>query len=191
MSADPGTGSWYAVPDEADLPEDLQAMWAKVRDNIGFVPNVFAGYAWRPERLRTWFAHFRSLHVPSQNLSAADREMVAVVVSMANGCLYCLVAHGAALREQLGDPVAADRITLDWRRADLDPRRAAVCRYAEKLTLRPREMTEADVEALRAVGLTDEECWDVAELASMYAFTNRLMMATNILPNPEYHGLAR
>jgi uncharacterized peroxidase-related enzyme len=111
---------------------------------------------------------------------------------MANGCLYCLVAHGAALREAWGDPVMADRITLDWRRADgLDERRRAICAFAEKLTLRPVENTEADLEQLRAAGLSEHDAWDVIEVAAMYNFTNRLALATGQIPNPEYHALAR
>ena len=110
--------SWFPVPDESELPEDLQGLFRAARERIGFVPNVFRTYAYRPERLSAWFAHFRMLHEETPGLSAAEREMIAVVVSMANGCLYCLVAHGAALREAWGDPVMADRITLDWRRAE-------------------------------------------------------------------------
>jgi uncharacterized peroxidase-related enzyme len=182
---------WFPVPAEEDLPEDLQGLFRKARENLGFVPNVFRTWSYRPERLRAWFAHFKDLHKPTDNLSVADREMVAVVVSMANGCLYCLIAHGAALREALGDPVLGDRITLDWRRAGLDPRRAAVCAYAEKLTRTPREMTDDDVAALLSVGLTREEAWDVAEIAAMYNLTNRMAMATNMIPNEEYHRLAR
>jgi uncharacterized peroxidase-related enzyme len=182
---------WFPTPAEEDLPEDLRKLFAKARANLGFVPNVFRTYSFRPERLRLWFAHFKELHVPTAHLDAADREMIAVVVSMANGCLYCLVAHGAALREALGDPVLGDRITLDGRRAGLDRRRTAICGYAEKLTRSPRDLTSDDLVTLRAAGLTEEECWDVAEVAAMYNFTNRMAMATNMLPNEEYHALAR
>ena len=147
--------------------------------NVGFIPNVFRVYTFRPERLSAWFSHFRLLHEPTENLSEADREMIAVVVSQTNGCLYCLVAHGQALRAALGDPVLGDRVTLDWHRADLGERRRAICAYAEKLTLRPREVGGEDLAALRSVGLTDEECWDVAEIAAMYNYTNRMAMATN------------
>ena len=185
------TGSWFPVPDEAELPDGLRGLFAKARERLGFVPNVFRVYSFRPERLSAWFAHFRQLHVPSDGLSAADREMVAVVVSSANGCLYCLVAHGAALRAELGDPVLGERVSYDWRRADLDPRRAAICAYAEKLTLSPREVTREDLQTLLDVGLTLEEAWDVAELAAMYNLTNRMAMATNMLPNPEYSAQAR
>jgi uncharacterized peroxidase-related enzyme len=188
---DPDTGSWFPVPDEAQLPNGLQGLFAKARERLGFVPNVFRVYAYRPERLSAWFAHFRQLHVPSEQLSAADREMVAVVVSAANGCLYCLVAHGAALRAELGDPVLGERISYDWRRAGLDERRTAICAYAEKVTLAPRALTREDLQTLLDVGLTREEAWDVAELSAMYNLTNRMAMATNMLPNPEYSGQAR
>jgi uncharacterized peroxidase-related enzyme len=185
------TGSWFPVPDEGDLPSDLRGLFAKARERLGFVPNVFRVWAFRPEHLSAWFAHFRHLHQPSERLSAADREMIAVVVSAANGCLYCLVAHGAALREELGDPVLGERISYDWRRAGLDARRTAICAYAEKLTLRPREVTRADLEILLDVGLTLKDAWDVAEISAMYNLTNRMAMATNMLPNPQYSGQAR
>jgi len=185
------TGSWFPVPDETELPDGLRKLFAKARERLGFVPNVFRVYAFRPDRLSAWFSHFRQLHEPTEGLSAADREMVAVVVSAANGCLYCLVAHGAALREELGDPVVGERISYDWRRAELDSRRSAICAYAEKLTVRPREVTRDDLQTLLDAGLTLEEAWDVAELAAMYNLTNRMAMATNMLPNPEYSGQAR
>ena len=119
------------------------------------------------------------------------RELVRVRASQLNGCLYCLVAHGAALRDALGDPVLGERISYDWRRAGLDERRTATCAYAEKLTLTPRELTRLDLQTLLDVGLTLEEAWDVAEVAAMYNFTNRMAMATNMLPNPQYSGQAR
>src|SRR5437763_2380009 len=146
--------SWFPVPPETELPENLRGLFSKARERLGFVPNVFRVYAFRPERLSAWFSHYRQLHQPTDHLSAADREMIAVVVSAANGCLYCLVAHGASLREELGAPVLGERISYDWRRAGLEPRRAAICAYAEKLTLRPREVTRADLQTLLDVGLT-------------------------------------
>jgi uncharacterized peroxidase-related enzyme len=183
--------SWYPVPEDDELPDDLAKLFTKAKANLGFVPNVFRAFSFRPDRMRAWFTHFKQLHVPSDNLSAADREMIAVVVSMANGCLYCLTAHGAALREAMGDPIRADRITMDWRRAGLDERRQAICEYAEKITVRPIETDQSDIERLMNLGLTREEVWDVAEIASMYNFTNRMAMATGQLPNREYHGLHR
>lgn len=183
--------SLFPVPAPEDLPENLQKLFAKAQETIGFVPNVFRVMSFRPERLSAWFTHFRSLHEPTENLGVAEREMIAVAVSMANGCLYCLVAHGQALREALGDPVLADRITLDYRRAGLDERRTAILDYAVKITQRPLECEESDITRLRDLGLTLEEVWDVAEIAAMYNFTNRMALATGMLPNREYHALNR
>jgi uncharacterized peroxidase-related enzyme len=188
---DEATGSWFPVPDEADLPPDLRGLFAKARERLGFVPNVFRVWSYRPQRLSAWFGHFRQLHEPTPGLNAADREMIAVVVSSANGCLYCLVAHGAALRQELADPILGERISYDWRRAGLDRRRHAICAYAEKITLRPRELTHDDLDSLLEVGLTLEEAWDVAEIAAMYNLTNRMAMATNMLPNTQYSAHAR
>lgn len=192
----PETGWFFPPADEDALPEGLTKLFAKARENIGFVPNVFRAYAHRPERFSAWFGHYKQLHQPTENLSAADREMIAVVVSQANGCLYCLVAHGAALREEMikdgsGDAVTGDRVSFDWRRAGLSHRRQVICAYAEKLTLRPVECDATDLEGLRTVGLTDDEVWDVMEIASMYNFTNRMSMASGQLANREYHAQGR
>ncbi|MBA2692645.1 MAG: peroxidase-related enzyme [Rubrobacter sp.] len=183
--------SWFPVPEESELPEGLRRLFSKARETVGFVPNVFRAYSFRPERLSTWFSHFKMLHEPTDNLSVAEREMIAVAVSMENGCLYCLVAHGAALREALGDPVLADRITLDYRRAGLDERRCAILDLAVKITNEPIECSPEDIEYLKGHGLTLEEVWDVIEIASMYNFTNRMSLACGKIPNEEYHALAR
>jgi uncharacterized peroxidase-related enzyme len=183
--------SWFPVPGEEQLPENLRGLFNKAKGKIGFVPNVFRVYSFRPERFSAWFAHYKQLHEPTENLNSAEREMIAVAVSMANGCLYCLVAHGAALREALGDPIQADRITLDYKRAGVDAKMEGVLDFAVKLTKSPHDCLEHDIEHLRGLGLTQEEVWDVIEIAAMYNFTNRLASATGMIPNREYHALAR
>lgn len=183
--------SWFPVPAEKDLPENLQSLFRKAREKLGFVPNVFRVFSFRPERLSAWFAHYKQLHEPTANLNAAEREMIAVAVSMANGCLYCLVAHGAALREALGNPIKADRITLDYKRAGLDAKMEAVLDFAVKLTKTPTDCLQTDIERLHSLGLTRDEVWDVIEIAAMYNFTNRMASATGMIPNREYHALAR
>jgi uncharacterized peroxidase-related enzyme len=183
--------SWFPVLDDDELDEPERRLAAKAAEVLGFVPNVFRTYAWRPERFRAWFAHFKNVMEGTDGLSAREREMISVAVSMANGCLYCLVAHGAALRQASDDKVEADRITLDYRRANLTGRERAILDYAVKVTKDPGACGESDIEALRAEGLSDADIWDVIEVAAMYNFTNRLAMATGMMPNREYHGLAR
>jgi uncharacterized peroxidase-related enzyme len=182
---------FFSVPNESELPERLQNLFGKARESLGFVPNVFRSYSYRPERFSAWFGHYKQLHEPTENLDEADREMIAVVVSAYNRCTYCIVSHGHALRKALGDEVLGDYIATNWRHAGLDERRAAICAYAEKLTARPHEMSEDDLRSLRDVGLSDHEVWDVVEIASMYNFTNRMALALGQQPNEEYHGLDR
>ncbi|MFN2563330.1 MAG: peroxidase-related enzyme [Jatrophihabitans sp.] len=182
---------FFPLPDEAELPERLRGLFAKARETIGFVPNVFRSYSYRPERFSAWFAHYKQLHEPTDHLDEADREMIAVVVSAYNRCTYCIVSHGHALRNALGDEVLADYIATNWRHAGLDERRSAICEYAEKLTARPHELTEADLHRLRDVGLSDFEIWDVVEIAAMYNFTNRMALGLGQQPNEEYHALDR
>ncbi|MGH8861697.1 MAG: peroxidase-related enzyme [Jatrophihabitantaceae bacterium] len=182
---------FFPVPDESTLPDRLQSLFAKARERIGFLPNVFANYSYRPERFSAWFSHHQQLHEPTEHLDEADREMIAVVVSAYNNCTYCIVAHGHALRVASGDEIAADHVATNWRHADLDARQRAICGYAEKLTATPHLMTETDLGALAAVGLSTEEVWDVVEIAAMYNFTNRMALATGQQPNEQYHYLDR
>ncbi|MEO8887755.1 MAG: peroxidase-related enzyme [Jatrophihabitantaceae bacterium] len=182
---------FFPVPDESTLPERLQGLFAKARESVGFVPNVFRSYSYRPERFSAWFGHYKLLHEPTPGLSAADREMIAVVVSAHNRCTYCIVSHGHALRAALGDQVLADYVATNWRHAGLDERRTAICAYAEKLTATPHLMSEDDLVRLESVGLSKHEVWDVVEIASMYNFTNRMALALGQQPNEEYHDLDR
>ncbi|MDG3011176.1 peroxidase-related enzyme [Rhodococcus sp. D2-41] len=182
---------FFPTPSDDDIPEGLRSLFAKAQQAVGFLPNVFRGYAYRPERFSSWFRHFSALQEPTPNLDTADREMIGVVVSAINRCPYCVISHGHALRAALGDQFTADAIAVNWRHADLDDRRRAICAYAEKLTRAPHTVGEDDLRALAAVGLSTEEVWDVVELVAMYAFTNRLALATGQMPNEQYHYVDR
>lgn len=180
--------SWFPLLDEAEIAPDVRALWDKARERTGIVPNVFRSYAWRPRRFLKWFAHWRDVMAPSPGLSAADRELIGVVVSAENRCLYCTVAHGAALRELLGDAILTDQIAVDYRRAPLDVKRRSMCDFAVKLTRSPVDICLADVDGLRTAGFTDEDAWDIAEVAAAFNFSNRMASATGMLPNQEYYG---
>jgi len=182
---------WLVAPDEAELDEDLRKVFSKAREKLGFVPNVFVTYTVRPEHFRRWFNYFRELMQGESELSPAEREMISVVVSSENHCLYCLVSHGAELRQALGDEILGDRITLDYRRAGLNERTTAMLDYAVKITRNPVKCNEADVEQLRKLGFSDQAIFDIAEVTAMFNFTNRLASATGMLPNREYHRLGR
>lgn len=183
--------SWLLYQPEDALDPDLRKLFGKARENLGFVPNVFVTYMTRPTHFRHWFNHFRELMMGESELTQAEREMISVVVSSQNGCLYCLVSHGAELRRLLNDEVLGDRITFDYRRAGLDARTTAMLDFVVKLTKEPVTCEEADVEALRKHGFSDEAIFDIAEVTAMFNFTNRLASATGMLPNREYHQIGR
>ena len=183
--------SWFPIADDADITPEVRALFEKMQEKLGFVPNVLKAYAWRPERLIKWRSHYDDLMTGSETLSATEREMIAVAVSMANGCLYCLTSHGAALRTRLGDPVLGDRITFDYRRAGLDPRQNAMLDYAVKVAKTPIACEQADVQTLLELGFTPEDVWDIVEIAAMFNFTNRLVSATGMIPNAEYNATGR
>ena len=183
--------SWFPIVESATLSPEVQTLFATLNEKLGFVPNVFRAFAWRGRRFDLWRAHFEDLMQPSPGLGKAEREMISVVVSMQNQCLYCLVAHGFAVRALTKDPVLGDRITFDYGRAGLEDRQVAMLDYAVKITLEPHTCEEADIEDLREFGFSAEDIWDIAEIAAMFNFTNRLASATGMIPNPEYHAMAR
>lgn len=183
--------SWLHVPAEEDLPEAVLELWAPSREKLGFVPNVLRLYALRPSRLLAWNAWYEEAMKGESGLTKAEREMIAVVVSVANDCAYCMAAHSAALRKLTKDPALADAIAADPGAAAIAPRVRAMLAYAVKLTLTPREMDEEDVRGLREHGWSDEEVMDIAEVTGLFNMSNRMASGLGWAPNPEYELLGR
>ena len=179
--------SALGVPDPATLDEDLQAIWRKCVEKLGFVPNVYSTYSKRPQRLRNFMAMYNEIMFSESGLSKLEREMVAVVVSSANRCFYCLVAHGAAVRQLSGDPELGEMMALNYRVAKLDARQRAMLDFAWKLTTTPNLVDDADRDALRAHGLGEEDIFDLAETTAFFNLSNRMASATDMMPNAEYH----
>jgi uncharacterized peroxidase-related enzyme len=179
------------VPDRGDLSEATGRYWDKCVDKLGLVPNVLRAYSFDDKKLAGFTAMYNELMLGESGLSKLEREMIAVVVSSVNRCFYCLVAHGAAVRELSGDPEFGEMLVMNYRVAELDPRQRAILDFAAKLAERPHEMGEPDRQALRKVGLTDRDIWDAASVASFFAMSNRMASAVELMPNPEYHRQAR
>ena len=179
--------SALGVPDPATLDEDLQAIWRKCVEKLGFVPNVYSTYSKRPLRLRNFMAMYNEIMFSESGLSKLEREMVAVVVSSANRCYYCLVAHGAAVRQLSGDAELGEMMALNYRVAKLDARQRAMLDFAWKLTTTPNLVDDADRDGLRALGLTEEDIFDLAETTAFFNLSNRMASATDMMPNAEYH----
>ena len=183
--------SKLGVPDSDGLDDDLRAIWRKCLDKLGFVPNVYSAYSLRPQRLRNFMAMYNEVMLSESGLSKLEREMVAVVVSSANRCYYCLVAHGAAVRLLSGDPELGEMMAHNYRVAKLDGRQRAMLDFAWKLTTTPWLIDDADRDGLRAVGLTEMDIFDLAETVAFFNLSNRMASATDMMPNHEYHDAAR
>jgi uncharacterized peroxidase-related enzyme len=179
------------VPDEEDVPEEVKELWAGPLERLGFVPNVLRVFALRPRHLLAWWAYYDELLRGDSGLTKAQREMIAVVVSVTNRCHYCIVSHSAALRKLTKDPDFVDRLATGHKYADLDQRDRAMLDFAVKLTEASDRCTEEDVEALRDAGWNDEEIMDIAQVAAMFNFTNRLASGLGWVPNREYFSLGR
>ena len=173
------------------LPADLAKYFALCEEKIGFLPNVLAAFSFDAVKLRAFSDMYNDLMLGSSGLSKLEREMVAVVVSAANQCHYCLVAHGAAVREISGDPILGEELVTNWRVAPLTPRQRAMLEFAHLLTVASAEIEEEDRAALRAHGLTDRDIWDLAAVAAFFNMSNRIASAVDMRPNTQYHPQAR
>ena len=178
-------------PSEASLPEDLQPYFAKCRDKLGFVPNVLRAWLLRPAKLRNFIRAYDELMLAPSGLSKLEREMIAVVVSASNRCYYCLVAHGAAVRKLSGDPQLGEMLAFNYRVAALSDRQRAMLDFAVLLTEAAHEVTAEDRQDLRDEGFSDEDIFDIAETAAFFNYTNRVAHAVDMMPNAEYHDMAR
>jgi uncharacterized peroxidase-related enzyme len=179
------------VPDEADLPADIQELFAANREKPGFVPNVFRAMSLRPAALRGFIALYDALMAGEGGLSKAEREMIAVAVSAQNHCHYCLISHGAVLRIRAKDAALGDTVAANYRVAKITPRQRAMLDYAVKVTRASAEIGEEDHAALRAHGFSDEEIFDITQIAAFFNYSNRAASAMGMAPNREFYGMGR
>jgi len=173
------------------LPDETQKYFDICQDKLGLVPNVLQAYAFDIDKLNAFTALYNDLMLAQSGLSKLEREMIAVAVSSINKCFYCLTAHGQAVRQLSGDPILGEMLVMNWRAADLDARQTAMLSFSEKITVASYTIVEADREALRAVGFSDRDIWDIANVAGFYNMTNRVASATDMRPNDEYHAQSR
>ncbi|HLX27937.1 MAG TPA: peroxidase-related enzyme [Casimicrobiaceae bacterium] len=183
--------SRYPVPRLDELPDDIRARIDEVQEKAGFVPNVFLTLAHRPDEFRAFFAYHDALMLKESGLSKAEREMIVVATSGANDCLYCIVAHGAILRIYAKNPLVADQVAVNYRKADITPRQRAVLAFAMKVATDSAAIVDDDFVALRTQGFTDEDIWDIGAIAAFFALSNRMANMISMRPNDEFYLLGR
>ena len=184
--------SRYPVPELAELPADVRERILAVQEKSGFVPNVFLALANRPEEFRAFVAYHDALMEKSGGgLSKAEREMIVVATSGLNQCQYCVVAHGAILRIRAKNPLIADQVAINYRKADVTPRQMAMLDFAVKTSQRAHEIGEDDFAQLKANGFSDDDAWDIGSISAFFAMSNRIANVIGIRPNDEFYSMGR
>jgi len=178
-------------PDLDALDDDMKKYFDVCRDKLGLLPNVLRAYGFNPAKLAAFVDSYNQVMLGDSALSKLEREMIAVAVSSANKCVYCLVAHGSAVRHLSGDPILGEMIAHNYRIADLTPRHRAMLDFAVKLTEAPARIGEADRASLRDAGFDDAAIFDIAEVTGFFNMSNRVASAVEMMPNPAYHTMAR
>ena len=184
--------SRYPTPELADLPEDMRLRILEVQQKSGFVPNVFLALAHRPAEWRAFMAYHDALLVKDTgSLSKGDREMIIVTTSATNHCLYCVVAHGAILRIHEKNPLVADQVAINHRKANITPRQRAMLDFAMKVCTASHEVNDADFAALHAHGFSDDDIWDIGAITAFFGMSNRIANFSGMVPNPEFYLMGR
>lgn len=184
--------SRFPVPELKDLPDDIREIILAVQDKAGFVPNVFLTLAHRPAEFRAFFAYHDALMLKEGgNLSKADREMIVTATSAKNGCLYCVVAHGALLRIYAKNPLVADQVAVNHLKADITPRQRAMLDFALKVCLQSEQVNDADYTVLRSHGFDAEDIWDIAAITAFFGLSNRMANVISMRPNDEFFLMGR
>ena len=183
--------SRFDIPDLEDLPDDIRDTIVAVQEKSGFVPNVFLAFARRPAEFRAFFAFHDALMLSDEGLSKAERELIVVATSATNGCLYCVVAHGAILRIRMKNPLIADQVAINPAKADLTERQRHIVDFALKVAGDSKNVGDAELDAMRANGFTDDEIWDIGAITALFGLSNRYANFTGMRPNDEFYGMAR
>ncbi|MEZ5739440.1 MAG: peroxidase-related enzyme [Burkholderiaceae bacterium] len=181
----------YPLATIESLPDDMRKMLLELQAKAGFVPNVFLKLARRPDEFRAFFAYHDALMLRENNLSKAEKEMIVVATSAANECLYCVVAHGALLRIYAKQPLIADQVATNYRKAAITPRQRAMLDFAMKAALVAGQLVDADFDALKAHGFDDEDAWDIGAIAAFFALSNRMANLSSMMPNEEFYLMGR
>ncbi|HEU4389013.1 MAG TPA: peroxidase-related enzyme [Blastocatellia bacterium] len=183
--------SRYPVPKLEDLAEDIRARMLEVQEKAGFIPNVFVTLAHRPDEFRAFLAYHDAVMLRESGLTKAEKEMIVVATSGANDCLYCIIAHGAILRVYAKNPLLADQVAVNYRKADITDRQKAMLKFALKVALRSVEIDESDFQELRQHGFSDEDAWDIGAITAFFALSNRMANLIAMRPNDEFYLLGR
>ncbi len=185
--------AWIKMISDEDADDDLRDVLDLARTPHGTVDNVMRVHSLRPSTMRGHVVLYRSaLHDNANTLPMWLQETISSYVSILNDCPYSLANHWKNARHLIGDDERADRIAeaLNARKPQnaFDGRELAVLRYAEKLTVAPGTMVEADVTALREAGFDDGEILEANQIVGYFNYANRCLNGLGVTTSGDVVG---
>lgn len=159
---------------EQEAADELKNVYENISNQRGKLSNILKVQSLLPNTMEKHLDFYVSIMFDKSRLNREDRELLATVVSAANSCDYCINHHAEALKHYWEDNEMVETAIQNFRALDIHPKKITMLEYAEKLTLYPWETSEADVEALRSTGFSDQEILNITLVIGYFNFVNRM-----------------
>jgi uncharacterized peroxidase-related enzyme len=187
--------SWIETIGTAAATGPLGEIYARVAGPGRRIDNVLQIHSLRPHTLEAHMTLYKNvLHHRGNSLPVWLLETIGIYVSLLNGCAYCVEHHGAGLRRLLQDEARASAIRAALDAGDFgetfDRREIAILEYVRALTRAPASLTESAIEEMRRTGLSDGEILEVNQVASYFAYVNRVVLGLGVTTDGDVLGLS-
>jgi uncharacterized peroxidase-related enzyme len=182
---DMAKGPWIRIDPPEDATGDLKRAYDRILTTRGRIPDIRAVMAAEPLVVEGFADFFPENNYRCASIDRRLAEMIATVASVANGSGFGAPAHARQLAQVTGDQSFSDRILRDYHSAGLSAKEQVLLDYVWKLSRTPGEMTETDMDGLRAAGWSDAQIVATVHVAAFFAYMNRVAEAFGLSPqNP-------
>lgn len=177
--------AWIRTVEPEDAGPELREAYAAIRGTRGKLSNIMQAQSLHPTAMVAHLDLYMAVMFGRSGVTREERELIAVAVSAANQCRYCVAHHSAALQAYWKDEERVRRAAADLRSLELPGRMRAMAEYASVLTRDPSSVREEHIHAMRAEGLVDEDILAVNLVASYFNFVNRIAEGLGVELSPE------
>ncbi len=177
--------SWIKEIDIKDADEKLKPIYDDLIKSRGKISNILKVHSLNPEALKSHLDLYMTIMFGKSGLSRKERECIAVVVSRADNCEYCVNHHAESLSRYIKDAQLLEQIKQDFTQAALPTRLYNICLYAHKLTTKPGQQSEADLTKLKELGLSEKDILDMTLIVAYFNFVNRIALGLGVAFNAE------
>ena len=167
--------------------QEINNFLSVCKDKLGLIPNIIKANTIDKKRFSSFNIFYNRLMQDDNFLSKIEKEMIAVVVSSQNRCLYCCISHGYNLSKLLKSSSKAKKILINYEVADINNKHMAMLNFVNKLTISSHKINDADRNKLRKVKFSEHHILEIIEITAFFNMTNRIASGTNMMPNEEYY----